>query len=229
MPRATKEEALETRSRILDAAEDVFHRNGVAHTSLADVAAAAGVTRGAVYWHFKNKADLFNAMCERVRLPMEEMISAAASEDTADPLAALRESALFCLRQATTNPHSHKVFDIVFHRCEFVDELDPVHARQRDAMLHGRAQLATLIEHAVRRNQLPADLDIPLAAAAFQSHVSGLMNVWLFVPQSFDLAGEAERLIDSAIGMLRYAPALRMATAGGSADDACRSCAGVQG
>ena len=71
MVRRTKEEALETRDRILDTAEQVFSERGVARTSLADIADAAGVTRGAIYWHFKNKGDLFSAMLDRVALPME--------------------------------------------------------------------------------------------------------------------------------------------------------------
>jgi TetR/AcrR family acrAB operon transcriptional repressor len=54
MARKTKEEAQETRNAILDAAELVFQEHGVSHTSLAEIAAAAGVTRGAVYWHFAN-------------------------------------------------------------------------------------------------------------------------------------------------------------------------------
>jgi len=44
MVRRTKEEALETRNRILDAAEHVFYEKGVSRTSLADIAQTAGVT-----------------------------------------------------------------------------------------------------------------------------------------------------------------------------------------
>src|SRR6478609_9788806 len=73
MVRRTKQEAEETRGRILDAAEQVFHEKGVAHASLEDVAAAAQVTRGAIYWHFKDKAELFDAMMQRVDLPSEAM------------------------------------------------------------------------------------------------------------------------------------------------------------
>ena len=54
MARRTRDEALETRNTILDTAERVFSERGVSHTTLADIAAAAGVTRGAIYWHFKN-------------------------------------------------------------------------------------------------------------------------------------------------------------------------------
>ena len=71
MARRTKEDALATRHQLLDAAERVFAEKGVSRTSLNDIAQAAGASRGAIYWHFKNKADLFNAMLERITLPME--------------------------------------------------------------------------------------------------------------------------------------------------------------
>src|SRR3954470_16660398 len=65
MVRRTKEEALATRHSILDAAELLFEKRGVSRTSLQDIAEAAGVTRGAIYWHFQGKEDLFTAMMER--------------------------------------------------------------------------------------------------------------------------------------------------------------------
>ena len=60
--RRTKEEAAQTRAALLDAAEQLFAERGVSRTSLADIAAAAGVTRGAVYWHFRNKSELLDAI-----------------------------------------------------------------------------------------------------------------------------------------------------------------------
>src|SRR5574339_1300356 len=92
MVRRTKEEAQETRSRILDAAERVFHEKGVAHASLEDIAAAAEVTRGAIYWHFKDKAELFDAMMQRVVLPAEDMLEHAECSGDDDPLQLLRRA-----------------------------------------------------------------------------------------------------------------------------------------
>ena len=60
MTRKTKQQALETRQHILDVALRLFSQQGVSSTSLAAIAKEAGVTRGAIYWHFKNKSDLFN-------------------------------------------------------------------------------------------------------------------------------------------------------------------------
>ena len=90
MVRRTKEEAQETRSRIIDAAEQVFHSKGVASASLEEIAAAAEVTRGAIYWHFKDKAELFDAMMQRVVLPVEDMLETTSCGGVTDPLEMLR-------------------------------------------------------------------------------------------------------------------------------------------
>jgi TetR/AcrR family acrAB operon transcriptional repressor len=55
MARRTKEEAAATRESILDAAEQLFVKQGVSRTTLQHIATAAGVTRGAIYWHFNDK------------------------------------------------------------------------------------------------------------------------------------------------------------------------------
>ena len=98
MVRRTKEEALETRNRILDAAEAVFHARGVARPSLADIAEAAGVTRGAIYWHFKNKSDVFAAMCDRVNLPVEALCAPERLAKQEDPLGSIRDICAFVFR-----------------------------------------------------------------------------------------------------------------------------------
>ena len=210
MARSTKEEALETRNRILDAAEDVFHAHGVSRTSLAHVAEAANVSRGAIYWHFRNKGDLFDAMCERVRLPMEDVAAAGKDVREMDPLQQLRKTILFVLHEVRHNPHSRKVLGIVFHKCEFVEAAGPIIERQQDVFLRGRADLETILRNAVARRQLPSDLDTALAAIMLQAQIDGLINISLFTPDSADFDTHAERMVDAAIEMLRCAPSLRL-------------------
>ena len=62
--RRTKEDAALTRETVLDAALAVFSRQGYAATTLDHIAQEAGVTRGAIYWHFGGKAELYNALVE---------------------------------------------------------------------------------------------------------------------------------------------------------------------
>ncbi|MQR01301.1 TetR family transcriptional regulator [Glaciimonas soli] len=208
MARSTKEEALETRGRILDAAVDVFHARGVSQTSLADVAAAAEVTRGAIYWHFKNKGDLFDAMCEQFRLPMEALITNSVDESAIDPLGQFRTWCLFALEEAVHNPQMRKVFGIILNKCEFVDPTEPIYMRQQECFIQGRVNIQRILRFAVAKGQLPRNLDTELAAVSVQALLSGFLDNWLFKPESFDLGAHTERLVDLCIYMLKNAPQL---------------------
>ena len=75
MARKTKEEALKTREAILDSAIRVFSIRGVSRTTLANIAKEAGVTRGAIYWHFRNKEDLLAALWEQLLLPFQPILN----------------------------------------------------------------------------------------------------------------------------------------------------------
>lgn len=209
MARSTKEEAVETRNRILDAAAEVFHTQGVSRTTLNDVAKAANVTRGAIYWHFKNKADLFDAMCERVCLPMEAMQQAYDEEHHGDPLACLRELCLLVLSETVNNPHSRKVFDIMLHKYELTDETAAIFQRQKEGYMEAMEDIEALLREAVAAGQLPADLDVRLAAVSVHAMLIGLMNNWLFAPESFDLAKASEPVIDACLAAIRLSPSLR--------------------
>src|SRR5688572_15621165 len=128
MVRRTRDEAAETRNGILDAAERIFSERGVSHTSLEDIAKAAGVTRGAIYWHFRNKSELFTAMVGRVTLPPEEMAERG-NADSDDPLALLKAAAVGALKRTATDPQRQRVFDIVTHKCEYVEDMAGVKTR----------------------------------------------------------------------------------------------------
>ena len=60
MARKKKEEAQQTRQQLIEAAIGQFATRGVASTTLTDIADAAKVTRGAIYWHFTSKTEIFN-------------------------------------------------------------------------------------------------------------------------------------------------------------------------
>lgn len=221
MARRTKEEAQETRNRILDAAEQVFRDKGVSGTSLEDLADRAEVTRGAIYWHFANKADLFLAMTDRVTLPMEEMVQQAAEDAIADPLARLRDACVHALRKTAQEPRCRRVFEILCHRCEYVGELSAILDRHRQCRSSALALIERALRNAVIRGQLPPHTDVRRVAIGLDAYFFGLIYTWLLDPASFDLAKEAERLVDIYLDGVAGRPAARPAARSGK-DGAAR-------
>ena len=187
MARKTKEEALATRNLILDTAEHVFQSGGVSRTSLHEVAQAAGLTRGAIYWHFQNKADLFEAMLLRVVLPMECSLDSGEASRTQDPLAFLRKGVTEAFSLAVRDPQVRRVFEIASHKTEYVDELQVVRTRRiafREARL---ADLERMFEAAMALGQISRRVPAPVAARGAHALVDGLMHNWLLDPSAFDL------------------------------------------
>lgn len=209
MVRKTKAEALETRNLLLDAAEKVFLEQGFSHTSLNDVAHAANLTRGAVYWHFKNKADLFEALIERVRLPIETLGDCGAAEGDPNPLERLRNFAILALKETAVNQRRRRVFTILFHKFEYNREAEGVELRQQAAFMDCLQRVERSLQRAVDRQQLPDDLDVKRSAWAFQSYFTGLLSNWLFMPGSFNLEDNAIALVDSFFDMLQSSPGMR--------------------
>lgn len=206
MVRRTKEEAFETRSHILDTAERVFSEKGVSRTSLGDIADAAGVTRGAIYWHFRNKADLYQAMVDRVVLPMEEMVRAAADESAQDPLARVREACIYVLKKTAEDQQVRRIFEVVFFKCEFDDEMRQVAGQQMECRMQCMGMFEKAFRNAIRRGQLPKGLDVRRAIIGLMAFVDGLLFSWLFKPDLFSLANEAEIFVDQFLAGLRAAP-----------------------
>src|SRR5258706_11650590 len=187
MARRTKEEAQETRSRILDAAERVFYDKGVANASLEDIAGAAEVTRGAIYWHFRDKAELFDAMMQRVVLPAEEMLESAESSGNAEPLQLLRRATIDVLVRTAQDPRMQRVFEIAYHKCEYVGDAVGVRARHIASQNECLKTIETGFKACVVAGQLPKSVNPRVAAVGAMSLVSGVIANWGLEPASFAL------------------------------------------
>ncbi len=195
--RRTKADAQLTREALLDAAEALFAERGVSRTSLQDIARAAGVTRGAVYWHFADKAELFNAMMERTTEPMLDTLNEIDTDTDEAPLASLRASTLQALHRIGHDPRTRRVFDVATHKVEYVDDL--LGARTRHLSVHRScsAQMAASFARAQALGQLPAHTPPAVLAAGFQALVNGLIQTWMLDDSLFDLDAVAAHALDA--------------------------------
>jgi TetR/AcrR family acrAB operon transcriptional repressor len=203
MARRTKEEAAATRDSILDAAEKLFVEQGVSRTTLQHIASAAGVTRGAIYWHFDDKGALFNAMMERAILPLEAEMQVLDQAESDDPLGDLRNYMLAVLRRTVEDPGARRVFEIATLKVEFVGEMDAVRQRRQHNMAGWMSRAEGRIRAAAEKGLIGSQVEPGNIALALWIMIDGLIRNWMFDPHGFDLLQIGQCVIDPYLDGLR--------------------------
>jgi TetR/AcrR family transcriptional regulator, acrAB operon repressor len=203
MARRTKEDALATRHCLLDAAERVFQSKGVSATSLADIAMAAGTSRGAIYWHFKDKAALYNAMIERVSLPLEHAIAGAPGR--VDPLTSLRQAIMAALDKTANDPQTRRVFEVATHKVEYVESLGAVRQRHLDVRTECVTGMKRVLQRAARERGVSLPISADAAARGLHALVDGLIQNWLLDPKAFNLPRMGRQVLDRYLAGLGLA------------------------
>lgn len=205
MARRTKEEALATRELLLDTAETIFLQRGVANTSLNDIACAAGLTRGAVYWHFEDKAALYNALMDRFSDCCSFVVGDAQQLHAHDAPAALRTLALAPIRLLQDSPRAWRLFTIAMHRVEFSEDLGAIWQRHVSKGSEYIALLETTL-HAVEAQGHPLRLPVRSAALGLFALVDGLLTFVTLDPARIDRLPEATSMVEAFLAGLGCPP-----------------------
>jgi TetR/AcrR family transcriptional regulator, acrAB operon repressor len=203
MARKTKEEAQETRNSILEAAVRVFAIKGVARSSLDDIAREAGVTRGAIYWHFANKADLLNTLWDQVLCFYAPLAEASENPDELDPLGKLKTLYLSFFTGMVEDQRQQQLFRLLFDDSDRSKDTEAIrlrHTQTRQERLQG---IQITLSNAKTRGQLPPDFDVRLGAISVLAYVYGLIANWTMTPDLFDVKQDVPHLIEGMVQMLR--------------------------
>lgn len=182
MVRKTKEDAELTRQRILDAARSVFLKRGVSKSTLEHIASEANVTRGAVYWHFENKTEIFHAIREQVFLPLIDSIDdtlSPAVKNIENPLNQIEASLSNTINQLNDNQQMREIYEIMMIKCEYVDEFATV----LHQMMNNCTCIVEKLEAAYARAAEQEMLSTKLSprALALDTHLffGGLLHMWV--------------------------------------------------
>lgn len=204
MVRKTKDEAQQTRKDIIDAARRTFHECGVVRSTLEKIAKAAGVTRGAVYWHFSNKAELFFAMREDVFVPMVERTDAFLYSEAYDnPLDAIEASIIEFFRVLEDCSVVREVFEIMISRCEYVDEFAAVQEEAGRPAYEFLEKMERFYRKAADKGKLREGLDPEATARDTWAFTSGLLHLMLGCQKGSDLDKRIPAMITMHMALRR--------------------------
>ena len=204
--RKTKAEAQKTREQLLQSALDTFYRQGVAKTPLQAIARNAGVTRGALYWHFKNKEELFEELFRQTFENFSTTFSDGLKKADKQGLRQLLNSIFVHIKHDKLH---YKLFVITHLKCEYTEENKAIMAVQKKYLALWEEQLREIVLRCTARNELPGDLHIDLAITYLRATICGLMEKWLH-EDDLDLEAVVPPIIDTAIYTLEHSPTLRL-------------------
>ena len=198
--RRTKEDAARTRAAIVDAALDCFDRHGIAGSTLDQIAAAAGVTKGAIYHHFRGKRELFHEIREQVTLPLLDDADTGMLRGTGAPALERVEAFLLgTLRMLQGDRRTRCALTVMQFKCEYVDDL----AGELAGGLRANRRLVKAFEAAYREaraaGQMRADLEPEWCALETALFLSGLVRLWILHGARSRLRAHADELVRSHV------------------------------
>lgn len=167
MARKTAAEAEKTRQRIIDAAVGVFASLGVSDTTLDLIAKKAGVTRGAVYWHFNGKQEVLGAVLSSRRHPLELEFSAERGIERS------WEVVVTAMLEAVHSPESKQFSEILIY--QGLDESSLIHSRLVQASNRFLQYIHQVLRSAIAQGELPPTLDLHTSIAVLKGLVTGLL------------------------------------------------------
>jgi AcrR family transcriptional regulator len=201
--RKTKEDAAITRARLLDAALLSFHAKGYTATTLDDIASQAGITRGAIQWHFGSKAELFNTLVrecyQRAATKFQDIYTQGGT-----PLQQLRQVLISWLSYPENDSEFRTMLELVILKTEVSPEL----AEGMQEKIQGNRSsvhfFVQLIQQGIAAGEIRSEVRPEVAATAVLGIINGMVTLWLLDPASFSLKSYAEETIDLFLKGIAY-------------------------
>ena len=195
MPKIADEARTARRDQIIAAAAGCFARAGYHATTMADIAAAAGVSKGTPYLYFPGKEALFIALYEEWDCGLTARVNAAIGglpePARRSPRAVLAAAASAIAAHVTANPQTCRV---LMEATTLAAYEPAIAAKVQAANAASLDQFTGLFQASITAGQWPAGTDPALRARLFMAGVYGLMSQWHTAPGSFSL--------EAAIGAL---------------------------
>lgn len=199
--RKTQTDSLKTRQKLLQAALIVFDRKGVARASLNEISAEAGLTRGALYWHFKNKEDIFVAVCEE-KFKLVKKITTLNRESLSWEEEYSGFYHFFSVLEQDSEVQT--LLRIIHLKCEHTEDNQAIVRILEKYRQIRDGDILQLLENGKQFGVLPADLSTQFGLVILRSALVGLEVSWL-IHQDFPLAKMAKMVFDQCIATLKSA------------------------
>ena len=191
----TKEDAALTRKMLLDAALNVFSHKGYAQATLEEVAREAGVTRGAIYWHFSNKFEMFYAVLKELYRKAGERVTKIIDSDQR-PVSKLHQLMREFLLIISNEEEFGIIEEVQLFKTRKGEEFSRLYKDHVENVKVMRELLTGLIREGIAAGEFDSSLDPEVIIVALLSYMAGIKSAWLSGIANISIAENAETLAD---------------------------------
>jgi AcrR family transcriptional regulator len=177
----------------------VFSRQGYALTRLEDIAQEAGVTRGAIYWHFGSKAELYNTLIqttwERISALIDFEVESAIQEGKS-VLGIFRSAWQRMFEAIADDAEIRAVMELTFLKTELLPELE---AGMQVKLAYNQTimdELEDVMRMGIAAGEVKPDIDVHLVIVGVMALQAGLIESWFMDGKQFSLRTQAIQIVD---------------------------------
>lgn len=196
MARTTKEEAQKTRQRIMDTSIVLFNRDGVSATTLENIAEAAGMTRGAIYWHFKNKLDLITAIHEQLHLSIMETLFRDLEDMSRPPVERMKSAITKFLTHLAEDELQQMVLTIFTIKCDYSGDMGAFLNHQASSKQDGFTLFFKNFQEALDKGEIEGSWSAEFLSHNLRYYVTGIISEYIKDKKLADLKQDAAELIN---------------------------------
>ena len=199
--RKTKEEARKTRKEIIESAVNLFETVGFEKTTMEAIAREAGVTRGAIYWHFKNKVEVLESIISGYGEGLEQLKKAALQAGKT-PLGKLENLVFAVVDNFFDNEGFRQFIKITWYKLSS-DEFERRTEMKSTFVQNFLELMQELIQEAVVAEELKADIDPALEAYHLSCLINGFYRVYLVSPRHGQEKEKTIQLFQTTINQMK--------------------------
>ncbi len=197
MARRTKEEAEETKKAICLAALDIFCEKGYSRTTFDEIAKRINLTKGAIYWHFRNKADILTEIIRKGFTISQSLLSVNLSQ--VNSIYDLKEHILSEVKLIQENKIYKKFLFFVIFQMEWSEAiLNKVGSEIQDIIQSGEE----IRKAALRKSQASGEISDSIDIEALSWILGSLHHGMIKNIISNNYSGDAFQLVYSGFDLI---------------------------
>ncbi len=184
-----QEQALLTRQKLLDTAENMLKSNGFNALSVDDITKMAGVAKGTFYVYFKHKEDIVAEICRGYFKQIENQINEMSGKNLIEKLSLYFDNFMKAV----------EIYGINICREWIRGAIDPLTAPDRTDKTKWQYDIEmfkNILEQAIKNNELKENTPVELLVHIFISQLYGMMTCWCMSDGVFEPTEWTEKFAD---------------------------------